>query len=83
KHLCRIELHAAEPTEDYGGAPSRFADVGLRSPLIKPHRRARVWEEERHPYFPAWSLRHVYRLLIPPFRFLSARGSREDVDGDA
>jgi DMSO/TMAO reductase YedYZ molybdopterin-dependent catalytic subunit len=71
KHLCLIELRSAPPTKTFG-----------RSPLIQAHPRARVWEEERHPYLPAWSLRPVYRLLIPPFMFLSARGSREDVDGD-
>jgi DMSO/TMAO reductase YedYZ molybdopterin-dependent catalytic subunit len=75
KHLCRIELHTAEPTENYG-APSRFAEVMLRSPLIKPHRRARVWEEERHRYLPAWFVRPVYRVLIPPIAFICARGSR-------
>ncbi len=67
KHLCRIELHTAEPT---GVHRSR----ALR--LLKPHPRARVWEEERHRYLPAWSLRHVYRLFIPPITFLSARGNR-------
>jgi DMSO/TMAO reductase YedYZ molybdopterin-dependent catalytic subunit len=75
KHLCRIELHTADPTENYG-APSRFAEVMLRSPLIKPNRRARVWEEERHRYLPGWFLRPVYRLLIPPIAFVCARGSR-------
>jgi len=74
KHLCRIELHTAEPTENYG-APSRFVEVLLRSPLIKPHRRARVWEEERHHYLPGWSLRPAYRLLIRPIKFICARGS--------
>jgi DMSO/TMAO reductase YedYZ molybdopterin-dependent catalytic subunit len=75
KHLCRIELHAAEPTEN-DGAPSGFAEVMLRSPLIRPHRRARVWQEERHRHLPGWFVRPVYRLLTPPIRFLSARGSR-------
>jgi DMSO/TMAO reductase YedYZ molybdopterin-dependent catalytic subunit len=74
KHLCRIELHTAEPAEKHG-APSRFAEVMLRS-LIKPHRRARVWEEERHRHLPARLVRPVYRLLIPPIAFLCARGSR-------
>jgi DMSO/TMAO reductase YedYZ molybdopterin-dependent catalytic subunit len=74
KHLCRIELHPAEPKEGYG-AP-RLVEATLRSPLIKPHRRARVWPEERHRYLPGWSLRPVYRLLIPPIAFLCARGSR-------
>jgi DMSO/TMAO reductase YedYZ molybdopterin-dependent catalytic subunit len=72
KHLCLVEVRSAPPSKTFG-----------RTPLIQAHPRARVWEEERHPHFPAWSLRHVYRLLIPPFTFLSARGSREDVDGDA
>jgi DMSO/TMAO reductase YedYZ molybdopterin-dependent catalytic subunit len=67
KHLCRIELHTAEPTDVY-------ASLALR--LLKPHPRARVWEEERHRYLPAWSVRRVYRLLIPPIAFLSAHGSR-------
>jgi hypothetical protein len=40
------------------------------------HPRARVWEEKRHPYSPAWLLRPGYRLLTPPIAFLSARGSR-------
>jgi DMSO/TMAO reductase YedYZ molybdopterin-dependent catalytic subunit len=75
KHLCRIELHTAEPAEDFGSVPP-LAKLGFRSPLIRPHRRARVWQEERHPYLPAWLLRPVYRLLIPPITYLCARGSR-------
>ncbi|HXH57341.1 molybdopterin-dependent oxidoreductase [Iamia sp.] len=67
KHLWRIELHTAEPTGVHTSPAMR---------LLKPHPRARVWEEERHRYLPAWSLRPVYRLLIPPIRFLSAHGSR-------
>ena len=74
KHLCRIELHTAEPAEDYGHV-SGFTEVMLRGPF-KPHRRARVWEEERHRYLSGWSLRPVYRLLIPPIAWLCARGSR-------
>jgi DMSO/TMAO reductase YedYZ molybdopterin-dependent catalytic subunit len=67
KHLCRIELHTAEPTD---------ADASLADRLLAEHPRARVWEEERHRYLPAWSVRPIYRLLIPPIAFLSARGSR-------
>jgi DMSO/TMAO reductase YedYZ molybdopterin-dependent catalytic subunit len=74
KHLCRIELHTAEPAERYG-TPSRLTEVMLRSPLIKPHRRARVWQEERHRYLPGWFVRPVYRLLRPPIALLSALGS--------
>jgi DMSO/TMAO reductase YedYZ molybdopterin-dependent catalytic subunit len=75
KHLCRIELHTAEPSEKYGHAPL-LTQVSLRGPA-KPHPRARVWEEERHRYLPGWSVRPVYRLLIAPIAFLSARGSRD------
>ena len=71
KHLCRIELHTAEPASNYHPAP--FIQLGLR--LVKPHRRARVWQEERHRYLPAWAVRPVYRHLIPAFRSLSARGT--------
>jgi DMSO/TMAO reductase YedYZ molybdopterin-dependent catalytic subunit len=72
KHLCHIELHAAEPTENYH--PAQIIHAGLT--LVKPHRRARVWHEERHCYLPAWLVRPVYRPLIPPIAFLSAHGSR-------
>lgn len=72
KHLCRIELHATEPAEYYH--PSRVVNLGMN--LVKPHQRARVWEEERHRYVPSWMLRGVYRLLIPTIRFLSARGGK-------
>jgi DMSO/TMAO reductase YedYZ molybdopterin-dependent catalytic subunit len=65
KHLCRIELHTAEPTD---------ADVSLTDRLLASHPRARGWEEERHRHLPGWSVRHVYRLFIRPIRFLSARG---------
>src|SRR5439155_17297857 len=71
KHLCRIELHTAPPRENYH--PSPIIQLGLRG--VKPHPRARVWEEERHRHLPAWSVRPIYRLLIPPFAFLCARGS--------
>jgi len=67
KHLCRIELHTAEPSGVYASAALR---------LLMPHPRATVWKEERHRYLPAWSVRPVYRLLIPPIAFLSAHGSR-------
>jgi DMSO/TMAO reductase YedYZ molybdopterin-dependent catalytic subunit len=65
KHLCRIEVHTSEPER-----PS------FRTPLIKAHPRARVWEEERHPDLPAKVLRPIYLMLIPPFLLLCARGSR-------
>lgn len=67
KHLCRIQVHTSEPTGVYRGAAMR---------VLQPHTRARVWREERHRTIPPVLLRPVYRLLIPPIRFLSARGSR-------
>ena len=66
-HLCRIELRTAEPTGAYASPAMR---------LLKPHPQARVWEEERHRYLPARSVRPIYRLLIPPIASLSAHGSR-------
>jgi DMSO/TMAO reductase YedYZ molybdopterin-dependent catalytic subunit len=71
KHLCHVELYTAAPSKTFG-----------RGPLIQAHPRARVWKEERHRYLPAQPLRPIYRLLIPPFRFLSARGSRAAKDDD-
>ena len=64
KHLCRIEVHTAEPKGIHKSV--------LR--LLGPHPRARVWEEERHGSFPAWSVRPFYRALIAPLRHLCARG---------
>lgn len=67
KHLCRIELHATEPTDLYASSVDR---------LLAAHPRARVWQEERHRHLPAQVVRLPYRLLIPPIRHLSARGAR-------
>ena len=64
KHLCRIEVHTAEP---------RGINGSLRLRLLGPHPRARVWAEERHRYLPSWAVRRVYRASIP---HLIARGSR-------
>jgi DMSO/TMAO reductase YedYZ molybdopterin-dependent catalytic subunit len=72
KHLCRIELLSVEPAAEYHPAPVK--QLGLK--LVRPHPRARVWQEERHRCLPAWSVRHVYRSLIAPIKFLSAHGSR-------
>jgi len=71
KHLCRIELHTEAPPERYHPAP--LVQFGLQ--LVKPHRRARVWHEERHRHLPAWLVRPVYLGIIPAIRRLSARGS--------
>ncbi len=73
KHLCSIELHTSEPPQSYRHASPKN-QIALR--VLGPHPRARVWKEERHRYLPAWSVRPVFRLLIPPFAFLSARRSR-------
>jgi DMSO/TMAO reductase YedYZ molybdopterin-dependent catalytic subunit len=75
KHLCRIELHIAEPRANYH--PSPVIQMGLQ--LVKPHRRARVWREERHRYLPAWSVRSMYWHLIPTIRSLSAGGNRRPI----
>jgi DMSO/TMAO reductase YedYZ molybdopterin-dependent catalytic subunit len=68
KHLCRIEVHPAAPAERYH--PSALVQTGLQ--LAKPHRRARVWHEERHRYLPPKAVRFAYRNLIPAIRTLSA-----------
>ncbi|MFD6399499.1 molybdopterin-dependent oxidoreductase [Nocardia sp. NPDC060249] len=65
KHLCRIEFHSTQPID-----PDKW------SPLAA-HRRARVWEEERHRYLPGRVVRPIYHALIGPIRRMSARGSIE------
>ena len=64
KHLCRIEVHTAEPRMSYH--PSVRANAWLQ--IVKPHRRARVRYEERHRYLPAWFVRPVYRRAISVLR---------------
>lgn len=71
KHLCRIEVHSAEPKDPPGSPTGR-----LPMRLLGRHPRARVWLEERHRYLPAWSLRAVYRASIAPIAYLSARSGR-------
>ena len=71
KHLCHIEVHTEAPPERYH--PSPLIQFGLQ--VVKPHRRARVWQEERHRYLPGRLLRPIYGLLIGPFRFLSRRAT--------
>jgi DMSO/TMAO reductase YedYZ molybdopterin-dependent catalytic subunit len=71
KHLCRIELHTAEPTGVRAAHP--ISQIVLRGPLIQTHPRARVWAEERHPYLPARLLRPFYRLSIPLIALLGRR----------
>jgi DMSO/TMAO reductase YedYZ molybdopterin-dependent catalytic subunit len=63
KHLCRIELHTREPADGYRqGVRRRFLKR-----LVTPHLRARVSEEERHRYLPAWVVRGIYRNVLRPF----------------
>jgi DMSO/TMAO reductase YedYZ molybdopterin-dependent catalytic subunit len=59
KHLCRIELHTREPAEQYRKGVRRR----LLRWLVTPHPRARVAEEERHRYLPAWVVRGIYRHI--------------------
>ena len=72
KHLCRIQLHTGAPSGIHAAHP--VSRVVLRGPLIMPHPRARVWEEERHPYLPPRLLRPLYRLTIPFGVSLGRRG---------
>lgn len=65
KHLCRIEVHTAEP---------KSHEPVLARLLLRSHPRGRVCEEERHGFLPPWLVRPVYRALIAPIRSLSARG---------
>jgi DMSO/TMAO reductase YedYZ molybdopterin-dependent catalytic subunit len=60
KHLCRIELHTREPKDGYSkGVRRRFLKW-----VVAPHPRARVSEEERHRYLPAWVVRGIYRNVL-------------------
>ena len=67
KHLSRIEVRTSGVTDP----PASVADR-----LLAEHPRSRVWEEERHGRLPGRWVRPVYRLLIPPIRYLCARGAR-------
>ena len=60
KHLCCIELHTREPGDGHEKAVPAFLLA-----LVKAHPRARVAEEERHRYLPAWVVRGMYRKFIP------------------
>ena len=73
KHLSRIELHTGEPNRRRS----------LTNRLLESHPRARVWSEERHGRLPPWAVRRIYRLLIRPIRFLSARGSSRPTPANA
>lgn len=70
KHLCRIEIHTSEPRARY----HRSLRLHLALQALKPHRRARVWHEERHRYIPAGVYRRTVSVLrsrlpaLPPPR---------------
>nr|WP_232328155.1 molybdopterin-dependent oxidoreductase [Kibdelosporangium sp. MJ126-NF4] len=64
KHLARVELLTTAPANTEGL-------------LLRSHPRGRVWQEERHGLLPGRAVRPVYRALIRPIRFLSARGARD------
>ncbi len=76
KHLAGVEVHASRPRREHP------YDV-----LTREHPRARVWQEERHPWFPGPMMRRIYRPLIRPTARLSARSltrqdaSAREVDG--
>src|SRR5262249_29134242 len=75
KHLCGIELHTREPNDGYRtGVRRRFLKW-----LVTSHPRARVAEEERHRYLPAWVVRGIYRNVLRPlwlWGFRRCRNSR-------
>lgn len=72
KHLCRIEVHTSEPTDDYGG--NLLTRTLMR--LFSRHPRARVWHEERHRFLPPVFVRLLGKAIIGPVKGLSARGGR-------
>jgi len=63
KHLRAIEIHTSAPP------------IPLDFVLFRQHPRARVWQEERNGVLPATVIRPIYRSLIQPFMWLSARGN--------
>lgn len=73
KHLCRIEVHTSAPPDGFGGHP--VARMFLR--VYTRHPRALVWQEERHRYLPAWSVRLLGRVLTAVVFRRSARGARQ------
>lgn len=62
KHLCGIEVHTSRPTRELGAA-STLARVGLRVLALR-HPRARVWQQERHPFLPATRPTMAFGRLI-------------------
>lgn len=74
KHLCSIEVHTSEPNHVASAHP--FSQFVLRGPFVMRHPRARVWQEERHPYLPARFLRPFYWRVVPTGVRLGARRGR-------
>jgi DMSO/TMAO reductase YedYZ molybdopterin-dependent catalytic subunit len=71
KHLCCIELHTREQADGHEGAvPNSLLK------LLGPHPRARVAEEERHRYLPAWALRGIYWKIYRLLAWAARRRSR-------
>ncbi len=71
KHLCCIELLTREQADGHERAVPKFLLT-----LLGPHPRARVSEEERHRYLPAWVLRRIYWKLYRLLAWAARRGSR-------
>jgi DMSO/TMAO reductase YedYZ molybdopterin-dependent catalytic subunit len=65
KYLCGIELHTREPPHSHKDFVARLLGV-----FIKHHPRARVWQEERHRYLPAWVVRRIYRGFFRSWAWL-------------
>jgi DMSO/TMAO reductase YedYZ molybdopterin-dependent catalytic subunit len=70
KYLCCIELHTREQNDGHERAVPAFLLA-----LLGPHPRARVLEEERHRYLPAWLVRRVYRSFIRSITGVARRRS--------
>ena len=62
KHLRRIEFLRDGLNREVGTAHP-LSRVALRGPFVVRHPRARVAEEERHTFLPAWLLRPFYRRI--------------------
>lgn len=71
KHLCCIELLTRERADGHEKAGPNFLLA-----LLGPHPRARVSEEERHRYLPAWALRGIYWKLARRLARAARRESR-------
>ncbi|UFU06167.1 molybdopterin-dependent oxidoreductase [Ruania halotolerans] len=66
KHLRAIEVYTSRPRNDHP-----------YSVLTREHPRARVWREERHPWFPGPVMRRLFRPLVPLVAWLSRRGQAQ------